>query len=321
MSMSIDAYIDAFASLNTSGTHDWPDATLNKAPYKPLLLLSVLDLVAEEIIDKKLVSLDANLFDTFNAYWDRIVDVDWSPNIAMPFYYMKSEGFWHLIRNDGKRDNSISLSNVSPSGLDSKIKGASLDSNLLRYMQDSESREQLRRVLVETFFAQDAKPDVYDQGRVNKEAYHYSQKLFEQASGNASPHSREVEQPVRAQGFRHVIVTAYQHRCAFCGVRVRTPHHHSVIEAAHIIPWSISQNDDPRNGLALCRLCHWVFDEGLIAVSERSKILFSRALRSSYNILGHLGSLEGRPIFPPQGEFLKPDPDALAWHKEEMFIT
>ncbi|MCB8986015.1 MAG: HNH endonuclease [Ardenticatenaceae bacterium] len=26
--------------------------------------------------------------------------------------------------------------------------------------------------------------------------------------------------------------------------------------AAHIIPWSESHNDDPRNGLALCHLCH-----------------------------------------------------------------
>ena len=46
---------------------------------------------------------------------------------------------------------------------------------------------------------------------------------------------------------------------------MRTIDGHTAVDAAHIIPWSISHNDDPRNGLALCKLCHWSFDEGLLA--------------------------------------------------------
>jgi len=30
-----------------------------------------------------------------------------------------------------------------------------------------------------------------------------------------------------------------------------------------IVPWGLTHNDDPRNGMALCRLCYWTFDEGL----------------------------------------------------------
>ena len=72
---------------------------------------------------------------------------------------------------------------------------------------------------------------------------------------------------MRDQGFRRAVVTAYTHRCAFCGIRMRTIDGHTAVDAAHIIPWSLSHNDDPRNGLALCKLCHWSFDEGLLGVS------------------------------------------------------
>jgi putative restriction endonuclease len=37
----------------------------------------------------------------------------------------------------------------------------------------------------------------------------------------------------------------------------------TVVDAAHIIPWSILHNDDVQNGIALCRICHWTFGEGL----------------------------------------------------------
>jgi len=43
---------------------------------------------------------------------------------------------------------------------------------------------------------------------------------------------------------------------------------HTVVEAAHIVPWSKSHNNDIRNGMALCRLCHWGLDEGMLGVFE-----------------------------------------------------
>jgi len=35
-----------------------------------------------------------------------------------------------------------------------------------------------------------------------------------------------------------------------------------------LIPWSRSKNDDIRNGMALCKLCHWAFDEGMMGVRQ-----------------------------------------------------
>jgi putative restriction endonuclease len=94
---------------------------------------------------------------------------------------------------------------------------------------------------------------------------------------------------------------------------------HSVVDAAHIVPWSISHNDDPRNGMALCRLCHWTFDEGLTGVSAKYTVLISSELRTSLNVPGHLLTLESRPILGPVDTVFIPDLELLGWHRKNVF--
>ena len=80
---------------------------------------------------------------------------------------------------------------------------------------------------------------------------------------------------IRDQGFRKAIVMIYDHRRSLFGIRVLTPDGHTVVEAAHIKPWSESHDDRPANGLSLCRLCHWSFDKGLISVGAKYEVLVS----------------------------------------------
>jgi putative restriction endonuclease len=94
---------------------------------------------------------------------------------------------------------------------------------------------------------------------------------------------------------------------------------HSAVDAAHIIPWSVSHNDDPRNGMALCRLCHWTFDEGMLGVSPKYTVLLSLELRTTLNVPGHLMTLEHRPIIGPAEEAFWPDQDALTWHRHHIY--
>jgi hypothetical protein len=105
---------------------------------------------------------------------------------------------------------------------------------------------------------------------------------------------------VRDQGFRRAIVKAYDHRCAICGVRIVTADGHTAVAAAHIIPWSYSHNDDPRNGLALCHLCHWTFDEGLVTLTDRYQVKTSPQLAVTSNLPGHLVTFNGRSLIGPE---------------------
>ena len=112
---------------------------------------------------------------------------------------------------------------------------------------------------------------------------------------------------------------AYDHRCAVSGIRILTTDRHTAVEAAHIVSWSISQNDDPRNGIALSKLCHWAFEEGLITISSDYVVRLSPELSAAYNAPGYLGTLDERPIHLPNEKDLYPEPAYLAWHQENMF--
>ena len=106
------------------------------------------------------------------------------------------------------------------------------------------------------------------------------------------------------------------HRCALCGVRIVTPEGHTVVDAAHIIPWSRSLNDDIRNGMALCKLCHWAFDEGMMGVSDSYDVITtSRQIAANPNVPGFLLTLSGRGIIGPQDLVLWPAVKFLAEHR------
>jgi putative restriction endonuclease len=121
----------------------------------------------------------------------------------------------------------------------------------------------------------------------------------------------------RDQGFRRIVVKAYDHRCALCGVRIITPEQHTVVDAAHIVPWSRSQNDDIRNGMALCKLCHWAFDEGMMGVSDSYAVITSRQIAADPNVPGFLQTLSGRSIIPPADADIWPAREYLAEHRRE----
>lgn len=70
--------------------------------------------------------------------------------------------------------------------------------------------------------------------------------------------------------------------------------------------------------MALCRLCHWTFDEGLLEVSAGYAVLLGRQLAQSPNVAGHLLTLEGRSIIGPAEQSLWPDLGALAWRRREV---
>lgn len=53
-----------------------------------------------------------------------------------------------------------------------------------------------------------------------------------------------------------------------CGLRLPKNVHckKAGVDAAHILPWADYELDHVRNGLCLCKLHHWAFDEGLLTV-------------------------------------------------------
>ena len=317
-------YLHAFTHLHTATnrTH-WSAATCHRAPNKPLLLLTVIDLFAQGLITTNLIEPSDDLIDLFGLYWALVMPLDRRGNLAMPFFHLRSEGFWHLLPQPGQAAALAAIKSISAlSQLYELLLGAKVDDELYALLCTNDGREQLRTALIDTYFAPDLHAPLHAQAVTNQAAFQYSLTLVEEAKCG-----KRLQEPlipytiipptVRDQGFRRAVVTAYTHRCAFCGIRMRTPDGHTVVDAAHIIPWSVSHNDDPRNGLALCRLCHWTFDEGLLGVSHHYQVIATKALTAYGNIAGHPLTLHERPIFQPVEAALWPDRDALRWHRAE----
>lgn len=263
------------------------------------------------------------LVDTFNGYWNAVMPPGSSTSMAYPFPRLKTDGFWQRIANPGF-DNETEYNVSSMARLREIYAGATMDDELFYLMCDPAGRERLRKVLIDTYFSSEVRLKVESVGTVNRAAYHYRNKLI-----GVSESQKEFEKTladeknpiVRDQGFRKAITVLYDHRCALCGIRILTQEGHTIIEAAHIIPWSQSYDDCPTNGMALCRLCHWSFDEGLMGVGKDYEVLISSRVSIDRNLPGHMLTLKDRQIFTPKEEFYKPALNNLLWHRENMFLV
>ena len=323
---ALDRYTERFAGLRTDKSRSrWPVETMHRAPHKPLLLLCVLDLFERGEAGGNLIRLTPDLGELFLRYWTKISPFNGRGNLALPFFHLRGDGFWHLLPKPGKEDVLDSASQIrSLSKLEETILGARLDDELFVLLQASEPRNFFRAVLTSTYFAPRLRDSLVEQGDVNREAFSYGERLLgrmpDQTVGDA-PAAEAYRPAVRDQGFRRAVTIAYAHRCALCSVRVRTLDGHTVVDAAHIVPWSVSQDDRPANGMALCRTCHWAFDEGLLRVSRRYEIFTSVQLRVANNLPGYLSNLEGRAIIGPEERDYWPDPHSLQWHLDHVFRT
>jgi putative restriction endonuclease len=317
-----DIYLRKFAQLNANkNRRHWTEATTFRAPHKPLLLLSVMDLFGQGRIQTNLIELNEDLLELFGIYWHIVRPPSQRGDITMPFFHLQSDGFWHLLPQPGQEATLATLRRIdSMSQLREVLQGAKLDDALFDLLQTEHGRSQLRHVLITTYFAPELQEALLKQTAVNVAAFQYSETLLEQARQQQKViRETDIAEPVRDQGFRRAIVTAYEHRCAFCGIRMRTADGHTAVAAAHIIPWSISYDDDVHNGLALCHLCHWTFDEGLMTVNGRYQLQTSPQLSHQFNLPGHLVTLDQRPLITPSDANLWPATNNLAWHRRHRF--
>lgn len=121
----------------------------------------------------------------------------------------------------------------------------------------------------------------------------------------------------RNRNFRKTILRAYSERCAITGLRLLNGGGRAEVEAAHIRPVEHNGPDIVSNGIALSGTAHWMFDRGLVGLSENMEILVSRqandpeAVRSMINKTGHL-------ILPTHISD-RPHRDFIGWHRDNRF--
>ncbi len=322
----LDHYKTMFAKLRLDRVPGRWDANTNHgAPYKPFLLLALMDLIAQGQVATNFIELNADVIDAFDLYWLKIMGQDKVRNPVLPFYHLKSDGFWHLKPVPGMEQALETSSKIhSFKQLNHMVLGATFDAALFDLLNEPQARDELRRVLIETYFAPETRPLLVEVGEINAQSFEYSRELLNRSRGTfrlqeTPAMDEQYHTDSRSAGFRRVIVKAYNHTCAVCRIRIVTPEGYTAVSAAHIVPWSVSHNDDPRNGMALCGIHHWAFDKGLIGITPDYKVIISPVVHTDDESTQPLRTLHEQTIHVPDDNILYPAKQALRWHYNNVY--
>lgn len=126
-----------------------------------------------------------------------------------------------------------------------------------------------------------------------------------------------VNRPFRDRAFRRAVLHAYDGRCAVTGWKLVNGGGRLETEAAHIRPVEHGGPDSVRNGLALSGTAHWMFDRGLISLSDDLVVLISRHVNDPASVEGIINR-SGKAIAPARASD-RPHPQFLRWHREQCF--
>jgi len=146
----IDRYIKSFSNLRSDTSPSrWTAATKFRAPHKPLLLLAVIDLIAQGIIKTNFIEFTPDLGELFTVYWSRVMPADQRSNIVLPFYHLNSDKFWQHVPKPGMEAVLTATRQIrGVSQLKETVLGVKLDDDLYSLLCIEETRNLLRTILI-----------------------------------------------------------------------------------------------------------------------------------------------------------------------------
>ena len=309
--MSLQTYADRFRLLRVSG------------PHKVCMLLAVLDLARAGLLSQNRIVYGPALLERYAGFFEAVRLPRQHANPNMPFFFLKGSlrdgqpSFWHLAPLPGREQAVESMTAApSPTAIMNNIAFATLDDELFRLLQSQEIIDALSTALTQQWF-QLGFSDLTATVSAAKQISRYERVLRD----NPPLTAEEPPPPkaVRDPAFRRVVLESYDYRCAATGLRVvLNDNTEAMVEAAHIVPFSESHDDDPRNGIALTPNMHWAMDRNLIAPGPDFLWHVSTALDNRIPDFRAFAELDRRSIFKP-GEFRRiPKQDALAWRIDRL---
>ncbi|MBU7581827.1 MAG: HNH endonuclease [Nostoc sp. TH1S01] len=319
MNKNLDYYCNCFSQLKVYKTHKKGDA-LNK----PVLLLSIIELISREIIKDNHIIISDILIETFKKYWELTTTHSFKgSDFALPFFHLKNDKcrFWHIKYSSeygGGRPQTIPK-------LREDIDYAYLDDELFNLIQDDSARKELIDAIMSSWFSYEENiiEDLIkiNQNFQNEISEEEVSKELQNLDGVAkiNPQWRLKNTLIRNAFFRKAIVRIYDSKCAFCGIRVTKAANQNIVDGAHIKPFAQFYDSRIHNGIALCKNHHWAFDRGWFTADEQYKIIVSRGLEEISPHTKPMKDFHGERLLLPNKEQYFPELEALQWHRQNIF--
>jgi putative restriction endonuclease len=280
--------------------------TPDEAPHKPLLLLVIMDLAERGQLSPGPLPLTPELTFQFCTYWRVVAHRrKQRPDIRMPFHHLKTNGFWEALGDDGEASPHRSVT-----------RAVRIQPEFLAFAADPAAREQARRRLIAGYFEPAERLALYELVGMSVPT---EAQIQEDANPKALNEARERGRDAR---FRLNVVAAYNYTCALTGYRLMTLSAGTIVDAAHIHAFARSRNNDPQNGLALCKNAHWLFDNGLWTIADDYTLLVAAEHFSEDSPeQTSLRAYHGRRLRLPSDARLWPSPVHLAWHRRHKYLN
>jgi putative restriction endonuclease len=311
MTKNLAYYINKFANLRVSRSN-------GVAPNKPILLLSIIELISQGEIRRNQIPLSAELIATFLKLWSYLEPVR-KPDIGLPFYHLTSDGFWYFEMKLGLESLIAAKVKIrTPSTIRQTVEYAYLDDELWSLLQNPQDRTVLTHTLINSWFNERTQ-DIESLLQVN--VFAELQDQLQRSGGKVyQPEELEDEQAVivRDGAFRKIVVSTYNHTCAFCGLQILDSLSQNIVDGSHIKPFSQFYDDRIDNGLSLCKNHHWAFDRFWFTINDDYTIIVADNLREDSPNAKPMREFRGdRIILPAQVQYY-PRLDSLQWHREEF---
>ena len=233
------------------------DGVRGLAPHKPLLLLSLIDLAETGRLPGRVLTRMPELVLRFRELGTLVAD-RWPARLklSLPFYHLKTQGFWHAFTEK-----------MEPAQSSKSCVVIELHQEFFDLLASRDLRTKARLILVSHYFTEPEQAALFaflgiEMGRMASKA----SEVLEKALADGRRKGRGARFQVR-------VVEDYYHTCALTGYRCFTGRGASIVDAAHIDPWSETQNDELTNGLALSKSAHWMFDRGLWSVDDNLRVI------------------------------------------------
>jgi putative restriction endonuclease len=292
-------WLGKLANLNAARTE-----ARGIAPHKPLMLLTVIDLIESGDVPDGWVKYDVRLVSRFRDYWELVLERQRNqPEIPMPFHALggDKDKVWERFTAEGQ-----------PSKAKATTRLCSLDPDLFSCLQDVGFRHKARETLVTLYFT--PKEQVMLCARLGLPIPRTAEI---DALRQHADEFKARQKKGRDSRFKSDVLGGYYFTCALTGYRLDTETT-SIVQAAHIHQHAVSGNDDPRNGLALTPDAHWMFDAGLwTAIPKGKDFIIKVALGRFSETSPHgrlLSQFQEQPLYFHDHSRLRPDPSHFAWH-------
>lgn len=123
-----------------------------------------------------------------------------------------------------------------------------------------------------------------------------------------------VSRKKRDRLFRRAVLNAYDSKCAITGWKLINGGGRAEAEAAHIKPVEFNGPDSIQNGIALSGTVHWMFDRGLISLSDDLEVLIHRKVNDFDGVKAIIN--ETGKAHTPKNMSQRPHPAFLGWHRQ-----